>query len=238
MTYNGCDSPQPDENHVIRSEREMMPGYPEVDYFTLDPSFRAGGGFYVNATLTTKSGQFSSDPGTVSAKLCHKQHPDYCLTTGPVSAIRDSGANRLAKATLEFPLIQRAGNFQLAVEYSGDSVAIPGEISDFEVRGVSKALLILTPTGVFEPADETYSAYKWHIPSASDAEIDMSFDAYYLKGGIPACPTPLDANAFETPRPFDLKVTVDPSVFGANSPDETWRATLEQNGVPAEIISG
>ena len=66
---------------------------------------------------------------------------------------------------------------------------------------------------------------------------DYIFDAYNLKGGNRICPVRLDAAAFPSPKGFNLKVAVSPSVFGANQTDSAWQSALTANGYSSEVIS-
>ena len=144
MAYAGCEAYHPDPDHTIISQIDTSVS-PAMKYFSVDESFLAGSGFYINVTLTAKNGQFGTDPGSVSAKLCSKADNSYCLSTQPAEVVRDAFVLTRAAATLEFPVIHRAGNFYLEIEYSGDSVVYGVTKSFFDIRGINKGILILTP---------------------------------------------------------------------------------------------
>lgn len=239
MEYSGCEAypPDPDPNHSITAQIDTSVS-PAMKYFSVDESFLADGGFYLNVTLTAKSGQFGANPGNVSAKLCSKTDPSYCISAQPAAAVRDAFVLAKAAATLEFPVVQRAGNFYLEIEYSGDSVVYGMTKDSFDIRGINKGILILTPAGILDPVDETYREYGWDGLTASDlGQSDYIFDAYILKGGNQICPVRLDAAAFPSPKGFNLKVAVSPSVFGANQTDPAWQSELTANGYSSEIIA-
>ena len=237
MKFSDCDTPIPDPNHRIISQTDASLS-PAMRYFTLDSSFLAGSGFFVNLSLNAKSGQFGTNPGTVSGSLCSKTDPDYCITSSAAAVVRDGWNFTQASAVIEFPIVHHSGNFVMKISYSGDGILFGENIAIFEVRGIQKAFLMLMPAEIVDPASFSSPSVRWTgITAAELRETSYFFNAYYLKGGKVDCPVQLDAAAFPAPRGFHIKVTVADSVFGADQTDSAWQSLLTSNGYESEVIA-
>jgi hypothetical protein len=237
MKFSDCNTYIADPEHQIMSQTDPSLS-PVVRYFTLDSSFLAGSGFFVNLSLSTKSGQFGTNPGTVSGLLCSKTDPDYCIASSAVTVVRDRLNFTQAAAVIEFPVVHQSGNFILKINYSGDGILFGENSVIFEVRGIQKAFLMLMPAGITDPANFSLPSIRWPDITASELHgTSYAFNAFYLKGGKVDCPIQLDISTFPKPRGFHIKVNVADSVFGADQTDSAWQSLLTANGYESEVIA-
>ncbi len=235
MTYDDCEHWRMDPDNPIAMQTDYSVT-PSVEYFALDSRFSLGKGFYLQTQIQSYNGQFESDAGTITAEACSTIDPGYCVQTEVTSVFPDAADRTKGTALLEFPDLERAGNYHLHLSYSGDPQRFGLLEKNWSLRNVGRGILVLAPASEFQP-NESYNAYGWTVAEASDLDaVDYQFRAYFLKGDLPGCPSALNAERYPQPAGITLDIRVLDTLPGSDKSDSEWQEAMLANGYVSGAI--